>query len=278
MNENDDRRLDDREGALVLNTALRDKYVRIHRQGFMPIFVRDELDAVSLAGACVDAGIGAIEITCRRPCVLDEVAAVKRAYPEMIVLAGSTVDDPEIVAYIKSKKSGMPSLDELADAGADGFVAQLPFKRETFDKFAASHILTPGVTTIKEAYDMLQMGAHFTKFCYLGKDDLKKVNGDPVHGIFPLFIVGGVTLDKVEGFVQAGAATVAAGWDVILGGEYAALRKRPDYSVASERVAQFANAVRAARSQLFPGMFPAEPASADDYLKSLTHYHPFWRG
>jgi len=262
----------------VNTTTLKDTYVRIHRQGFMPIFVRDELDAVKLAGACREAGISAIEITCRRDGVLDEVAAVKRAYPDMIVLAGSTVDDPEIVAFIKSKKPGMPSLDELAAAGADGFVAQLPFKRETFEKYAATHILAPGVTTIKEAYDMLQMGAHFTKFCYLTKDDLKKVNGDPVHGIFPLFIVGGVTLDKIEGYIQAGAAMVAAGWDVILGADYAAARKNPDYRLASERVAHFADAVRAARSQFFPGMFPAEPASADDYLKSLPHYHPFWRG
>ena len=34
---------------------LKEKYVRLHKQGFVPIFVNDNFDAVLLADACVEA-------------------------------------------------------------------------------------------------------------------------------------------------------------------------------------------------------------------------------
>lgn len=44
--------------------SLVNQYLTLYRQGFVPIFVADRLDAVQLADACVMAGAMAVEITC----------------------------------------------------------------------------------------------------------------------------------------------------------------------------------------------------------------------
>jgi len=45
---------------------IKSRYVIIHKQGWIPIFIEDGLDAVMLAEICVENGLKAIEITCRR--------------------------------------------------------------------------------------------------------------------------------------------------------------------------------------------------------------------
>ena len=53
--------------------SIKETYVKILKQGWIPIFVRDAFDALKLAEICVRAEIDVIEVACRRP----EVAEIK---------------------------------------------------------------------------------------------------------------------------------------------------------------------------------------------------------
>jgi len=97
-------------------------------QKFVPIFVKDDFDAVFLAECSVAAGYRAIEITCRRDNVVDEIKCVKSAFPDLVVMVGSIVDDGPMLDKIKQQRPDFPSIEQLLDLGIDGLVCAMPLK------------------------------------------------------------------------------------------------------------------------------------------------------
>jgi len=82
----------------------------IEAAGIFPVVEIDRLeDGVPVAGALMDGGIAALEITLRTPCAYGAIQAVHRAFPGILVGAG-TVLSPEQV-------------DQAWDAGAGYMVA-----------------------------------------------------------------------------------------------------------------------------------------------------------
>ncbi len=255
--------------------SIKEKYAAIHKQGWLPIFVGDSLDSVALADVCVDAGCKAVEITCRRPSVLEEIRDVKKKYPGLLVLAGSTVDNDRIVLHLKKYNFGMAALKELAEAGADGFVARLPFMPETFEKYGKDFILIPGVETVKEAYESLLYGAHFVKFCGIAPGRAAEINSAATHGIFPLFVTGGVTEEKIPLYVRAGVSLLAAGWDVMLGDIYEKQQADFCHETALARLREYMGAFTRARREHLPCYDEIAGLGSDEYINSLKHYHLF---
>ena len=151
MNCLGDRRERSGQPAIVLAGTLVERYRIIHQQGFIPIFVSDRLDAVQLAEAAVAAGAKAIEITCRRAAVCDDIRRVRSAIPELLVLAGSVIDDGPIAEFLRAQRPRIPTLNQLCDLGVDGFVSALPLSLESIARFSTTHLLIPGVETVTEA-------------------------------------------------------------------------------------------------------------------------------
>ena len=154
--------------------TLSQRYCQTHQQGFVPIFVNDCFDAVQLTQACVAAGANTIEITCRRKNVTDEIKRIRKAFPDLIIMAGSTVDDGPMLNFLKTRRPDMPSLDELAQLDIDGFVSMMPISLKTIEKFSKSHIIVPGVETFEQAVQAIEAGAHFTKFFNAGDEHPKE--------------------------------------------------------------------------------------------------------
>ncbi len=107
------------------------RYVTLHRQGFVPIFVADRFDAVLLAEAAVVAGAEVVEITCRRSGVCDDIERSKRAFPELMILVGSTVDDGPMLDFLQRRRPDMPSIGQVCDLGVDGIVSAMPLSLDT---------------------------------------------------------------------------------------------------------------------------------------------------
>ncbi len=259
-----------------MNTLAKN-YCTIHRQGFVPIFVGDNFDAVLLAEAAVAAGAKAVEITCRRPTICDDIRRVRRQFPDLLVLVGSVVDEGPMYSFLKRRRPDMPTMAELADLDVHGFVSFMPISPESLARFSRTHILMPGVETAPEAAAAVNAGAHFVKFYNTsalgGPKRISLVSGGAMFGLLPIFVTGGVTLNSIGDFVKAGAGLLGAGWDLLLGDDYQALQAKPDVDRISADFKKSLDAMTEARRvHLGP-----DALSNDDemYLAGITHYHCF---
>jgi len=262
--------------------SLRETYLFLHRQGWLPIFVRDRFDANLLAEACIEAGARVIEVTCRRPGALREIRSIRSAHPELRILAGSTVDSETMVRFDRGRGGSLPSFAELADAGADGFVSQFPFCDETIERFRRSHVLIPGAESGAEAYGLIARGAHFAKLyavsLFGGPAYVRAVSGAPTHGLLPFFVTGGVSRERIPGYVEAGATLLGGGWDIMLGADYAPLQEKPEMGRLVGALTACLTTFREARRRQQPELATAAAGTDEEYLRAIRHYHPFAEG
>jgi 2-keto-3-deoxy-6-phosphogluconate aldolase len=258
--------------------SLAERYRTLHQQGFVPIFVSDRFDAVQLAVAAVVAGAKVVEITCRRTTVREDIRRVRSALPELLILAGSTADGGHLGKFLRARQPEVPNLDELGDLGVDGFVSALPLSPETIARWSPTHLVIPGVETVGEAVSAIEAGAHFAKFLstsFLGEHRrVSTVTSAPLFGLLPIFATGGVTLPKIDLYVEARAALLGSGWDAILGERYQAIQDNPKTSELAEPLRQCLTAMAEARAKHQPQLGGNDTRQ---YLRSISHYHPFWQ-
>ena len=256
--------------------TLAERYCIVHRQGFMPIFVSDSFDAVRLAEAAVAAGAAAVEITCRRKNVADEIRRVRKALPDLIIVVGSVVDDGPMLDFLRRRRPDMPSIAELASLGIDGVVSMMPLSLKTVAEYSATHIVIPGVETLTEAVQAVEAGAHFAKLFSTGPlGEHKRVataTCAATHGLPPIFVTGGVTLEKIEPYVAAGAAMLGSGWDMLLGEHYAQMQSKPDTAALTAALRRFLDEMAAARAK---HLTMPTGGTQEEYLRAIPHYHPF---
>lgn len=213
--------------------------------------------------SCVAAGAAAIEITCRRPRLCDDIRRVREAFPDLLILVGSVVDDGPMLRFLQSRRPDMPSLGALADLGVDGFVSAMPLSRQTLERFSTTHLLVPGVETVAEAVAAVEAGAHCAKFFTASlsgaEHRIRLLTSPPLHRLLPIFVTGGVTLPRIDAYFQAGAA--------LLGPAYMDQQSRPDTGALAAALRSFLDETHRARRRYHP----ASPTT----LHTIPHYHPF---
>jgi 2-dehydro-3-deoxyphosphogluconate aldolase / (4S)-4-hydroxy-2-oxoglutarate aldolase len=255
--------------------SVAERYLSVHQQGFMPIFVHDAFDARMLVDCAVAAGAAAVEITCRRPEALAEIRDIRRAHPALIILAGSVVDGDRFVADVRRRQPAMPSINDLLEAGIDGIVSAFPIRLQTIERVSRTHLVIPGVETLTEAAAVIEAGAQFAKLFTAdlcgGPARVARMTSAPTHSILPLFVTGGVTLARLPEYVRAGAAMLGSGWDVILGADYQAQQQAPNPGLITAALSGFLTSMQAARAREGK-KWPA--TDAVDYLRRLPHFVP----
>lgn len=123
----------------------------INITGILPVVKLDELEnAVPLATALREGGVNAIEVTARTPVAFDAIRAIRAAYPDMAVGAG-TILNREMV-------------DKAVEAGAKYIVAP-GFNTDTAEYCRQLGVpFVPGCTTASEMEKALAMGITTVKF------------------------------------------------------------------------------------------------------------------
>jgi 2-dehydro-3-deoxyphosphogluconate aldolase/(4S)-4-hydroxy-2-oxoglutarate aldolase len=259
-------------------TDLVAKYRAVLTQGFMPICVGDRFAIDVLADCAAGAGARAIEITCRRPDALREIASVKKSHPNLLVLAGSVVDDGPLLSHLQRRRPSMPSLAMLADAGADGFVSALPIRPNSVAAWSPTHLVIPGVETPTEAVQALEHGAHLAKLFTAdltgGPARAARMTSAPTHGLIPLFVTGGITRSRVGDYLDAGVAMLGSGWDVILGERYHALQESPRPAVMAAALEDFLRAFQSHREVVSGDWRTSGTLSDLEFVASRPHYVP----
>ncbi|MBR2972582.1 MAG: bifunctional 2-keto-4-hydroxyglutarate aldolase/2-keto-3-deoxy-6-phosphogluconate aldolase, partial [Clostridia bacterium] len=171
--------------------------------------------AIRIADACIEGGIPAIELTFTVPRankVIEDLAA-KYSHGEIILGAG-TVMDPETarIAIL---------------AGAE-YVVSPYFNAETVRTCNRYRVpCMPGAMTIKEVVEAMEAGADIVKIFpgdLFGPKIIKDIKGPiPYAKMMP---TGGVDIDNVHEWINAGAVAVGTGSSLTKGaktGDYAAV-------------------------------------------------------
>ena len=254
-----------------MDCKLKKLYREFYKQAFIPIFVKDGRDARIQVEACVKAGFKIIEFTQRREDLIEMLAWIKKEYPELYVLAGSTIDNDAIVNSQKRHYPQLLTLDELADSGVDGFVSMLKFSDSTIKKYCDRYLMIPCASTLNEAYDLLSSGAHFIKIIGPDLDLLGKISSAPLFKFCPVFITGGMNLEKIPQVMNSGAVMVASGFDLIL-------KDINEINVDSicEAVKAYQKKAIESRSVAYPEFSKAlYCCENDEWIEKLPHYSGF---
>jgi len=226
---------------------------RILKTGFLPNFINDALDPVGLAEAAHDAGIRAIEISCRRPDTLDVLAKLKNKFPDMSFGVSSLIDDGSYFDFLQKRGPRFPSINEAAENGADFLVSMIAFDAGTYTKHDNIPII-PGVETANEAKIHLDYGASLVKFSAPvlkgGPAYFKMmVNCGPIHFGLPLLVTGGMRPELIEKYVEVGMLVAVAGFDMILGDRYKEMQQKPDWKAIQDAIALYVRAFKDARAK-----------------------------
>jgi 2-dehydro-3-deoxyphosphogluconate aldolase/(4S)-4-hydroxy-2-oxoglutarate aldolase len=114
------------------------------------VVIDDALTAVPLARALLDGGVGVIELTMRTPAAVDAIERIAREVPEMVVGAGTVLND-----------------QQAADATAAGaqFLVSPGAPRGLIAAMRRTGVgYLPGASTVTEVMTLLDAGVTTVKF------------------------------------------------------------------------------------------------------------------
>jgi len=185
---------------------------------------------IKIIDAVKKGGIKALEITMTVPGAVDLIKELSEIYKdEDVIIGAGTVLDPETARA-------------CILAGAK-YIVSPSLNPETVKLCNRYRIpVMPGVMTVKEAIEALELGAEIIKIFpgnAYGASIISSFNGPIPQGNF--MPTGGVSLDNIKDWIKAGAVAVGTGGDLTKGA------KTGDYALVTQTAAKFVAEVAKAR-------------------------------
>jgi 2-dehydro-3-deoxyphosphogluconate aldolase/(4S)-4-hydroxy-2-oxoglutarate aldolase len=206
---------------------------RVLKSGIVAILRFSSSDQLAnVARALFEGGIDVIEITLTIPNALEILAAVKKDLGSRVLLGAGTVLDPET-----ARAAVLAGAEFIVSPSLSLEVIRLCHR---YDK-----VVMPGAFTPTEILAAWEAGADVVKVfpsdC-VGPGYLKALRGPfPQIRLMP---TGGVNLETLPAFIQAGACAVGVGGSLV---ELQAIRDG-NFARLRDVAAQYVQALRAARS------------------------------
>lgn len=207
-------------------------YKKLEGLGIVPVVVLDDVaQAVPMADALMAAGMCSAEVTFRTDAAADCIRAMREAYPEMAVGAGTVLTVEQV--------------DQAVAAGAEFIVAP------NFDPEVVQHCIDidvpvlPGTVTPSEVGAAEKMGLMVTKFFpaaqYGGLNTIKAICAPFTrHRFMP---TGGVSLANVEEYLSCDKIIVCGGTWMVKASMFA----DGDFSQVQQQAAEAMNMVKKIR-------------------------------
>lgn len=157
-------------------------------------------EVVAIGAALVEAGFRVIEVPLNSPNPLESIRRLARDFGDKALIGAGTVLDPA-------------SIQGIAEAG--GRLIVMPHAGEAVVRAAKSRglLAVPGFATPTEAFAMLEAGADALKLFPAeasGPPVLKAMRA-VLPKTVPVLPVGGITPEKMPGYLEAGAAGFGLG-------------------------------------------------------------------
>lgn len=204
---------------------------RIADEGVVAVIRAESKEqGLKIIDAVKQGGIKTLEVTMTVPGAVDIIKEITGYYKgEDVIIGAGTVLDPETARA-------------CILAGAK-YVVSPSLNPETIKLCNRYRIpVMPGVMTVKEAIEALELGAEIIKVfpgSAFGPDIIKAFKGPIPQGNF--MPTGGVNLSNVKDWLKAGAVAVGTGGDLTKGA------KTGDYALVTQTAKAFVEAVKSAR-------------------------------
>jgi 2-dehydro-3-deoxyphosphogluconate aldolase/(4S)-4-hydroxy-2-oxoglutarate aldolase len=221
---------------------------RIHDLGVIPVIrAASEATALKIAEALIGAGLNIIEITMTVPNATAVMASIARRFGDHVVLGAGTVTSPA-------------EADAAAEAGC-AFIVTPCLLPDVVRAASARHVPTIcGAMTPTEIFEAHRAGADLVKVfpaSALGGPAYVRA----VRGPFPhigLVATGGVGLDTMAAYFEAGVVAVGVGGELISRAAVAA----GDFREVGEAGRTFLEAAR--RARLRPAFAPSTAGQTEE--------------
>jgi 2-keto-3-deoxy-6-phosphogluconate aldolase len=161
-----------------------------------------------------------MEVTCRIKKPLEKLEKLCKALPEFVTGAASLIDSPEMLKiYNKANKEDqLPSLGQVADAGAKFLVSAANFRQDSYRKFAGKLPMIPGCGTVSEIITQFSQGANLCKIFpakELGGPAFVKAIDPAIHKTISLVPTGGTNAGNIPDYVDAGILVFGGSFSMI---------------------------------------------------------------
>ena len=212
----------------------REVFNRMVSQGLIPVIrVSSAQEAIDVADAVKEGGVGFIEITMTVPGAIEVLKELAQKYKDEIILGAGTILDPE---------TGRAALL----AGAQFIVT--PTLNLNLIELAHRYsvVIVPGAATPTEILTAWNAGADMVKVfpaAQLGGPEYIKALRAPLPQIL-LVPTGGVNLQNAGAFIKAGATALGVGGELV---DKKAVKERK-FQVITENTRAFLKAIREARA------------------------------
>jgi 2-dehydro-3-deoxyphosphogluconate aldolase / (4S)-4-hydroxy-2-oxoglutarate aldolase len=205
---------------------------KIAASGLVAVIRADNPEqAARIAEACALGGVAALEITFTVPGASGVIEHLAKEVPRPILLGAGTVLDPETA--------------RIAILAGAQFVVSPALNPETArlcNRYQIPYM--PGAATIREVIEAMECGADIVKVFpgeILGPAFVKAVKGPlPQAQLMP---TGGVSIENVADWINAGAVAVG------LGGNLTAGAKTGDFASITHLARQFVEKIKEARGR-----------------------------
>lgn len=192
---------------------------RIGINGLVPVVViEDAEDAVPAAQALLNAGIDIMEITMRTDAGIQSIENIRKAYPDMLVGAGT------ILSVDKAKEAVAAGADFIVSPGFNPDIVQWCIYQDI--------LITPGCVTPTEIDQALSYGLKILKFfpadVYGGVKACKALNGPYGHMGVKFIPTGGINNNNLAEYADKDYIhAVGGGWlcsrEDIAGGRFSSI-------------------------------------------------------
>jgi 2-dehydro-3-deoxyphosphogluconate aldolase/(4S)-4-hydroxy-2-oxoglutarate aldolase len=212
----------------------RDIFNRMISEGLIPVIrVASASEAIDVASAIKEGGVSLIEITMSVQGAIEVIKELSRGYGDEIIMGAGTVLDTET-----GRAALLAGAQFIVSPTLDLNLIQLAHRYST--------VVIPGAMTPTEILTAWNAGADMVKVfpaAQLGGPAYLKALRGPLPQIL-LVPTGGVNIENAGAFIQAGAAALGVGGELV---DKKAVQEKK-FSVITENARAFLNAVRQARA------------------------------
>ena len=227
------------------------------RDALILVFNQDKLDVVKTAEALIKTGVNNMEVTCRVSKPLEKLRVLRKELPDIVAGVASLIDAREMLDVYRKvhPKDPLPSVQEVADAGACYFVSAANFSDETFKKFAARVPIIPGCGSATEVVSQFSKGANLCKIFpakQLGGPAFVKAIDPAIHKTISLVPTGGTNVGNIPDYIDAGVLVLGGSFSMI---EKATMKKiidEQDYGLLAQELTKIKQLIDELRAGKYP--------------------------
>jgi 2-dehydro-3-deoxyphosphogluconate aldolase/(4S)-4-hydroxy-2-oxoglutarate aldolase len=227
------------------------------RDGLILVFNQDKLDVVKTAESLIKAGVNNMEVTCRIKKPLEKLSRLRKELPDFAAGSASLIDSPNMLdIYNKAHpQDPLPSVTEVADAGACYLVSALKFRDESYEKFSGRIPVIPGCGSVTEIVSQYSKGANLCKIFpakQLGGPAFVKAIDPAIHKTISLVPTGGTNAGNIPDYIDAGILVLGGSFSMI---EKATMKKivdEQDYDLLADELTKIKQLIDKLRAEKYP--------------------------